>query len=274
MSKENSIRIGGASGFWGDSSTAVPQLVNRGDVQYLVFDYLAELTMSLLASARMKDPALGYATDFVEQLRPSLADILRRGIKLVSNAGGVNPAGCAAAVAALAHELGLAPKIAVVEGDDVLPLIPELRAGDVREFETGQALPETIQTANAYLGAIPIKHALDAGADIVITGRCVDSAVLLIQLLRLLLPALQLYQQFAYFPSFYFELRLRQLEGILRSDRAILLVIFPFHIFEVLAQCVLIIVKGSVGFFVFGHDRDKFLQADNTDLTSSSRLCV
>ena len=179
MSKENSIRIGGASGFWGDSSTAVPQLVNRGDVQYLVFDYLAELTMSLLASARMKDPALGYATDFVEQLRPSLADILRRGIKLVSNAGGVNPAGCAAAVAALAHELGLAPKIAVVEGDDVLPLIPELRAGDVHEFETGQALPETIQTANAYLGAIPIKHALDAGADIVITGRCVDSAVTL-----------------------------------------------------------------------------------------------
>jgi hypothetical protein len=179
MSKENSVRIGGASGFWGDSSTAVPQLVERGNVQYLVFDYLAELTMSLLASARMKDPKLGYATDFVEQLRPSLADILRREIKLVSNAGGVNPAGCAAAVAAQAHELGLAPKIAVIEGDDVLPLIPELRAGGVREFETGQALPETIQTANAYLGAIPIKNALDAGADIVITGRCVDSAVTL-----------------------------------------------------------------------------------------------
>ncbi|MGP8121345.1 MAG: acyclic terpene utilization AtuA family protein, partial [Xanthobacteraceae bacterium] len=169
--KDISVRIGGASGFWGDSSVALKQLVERGNVQFAVFDYLAELTMSLLAAARMKDPALGYATDFVEQLRPNLAEVMRRGIRLVSNAGGVNSAGCAAAVAALAKELGLSPKIAIVEGDDVLPLLPELRREDVREFETGRPLPETIQTASAYLGAIPIKHALDQGADIVITGR-------------------------------------------------------------------------------------------------------
>ncbi len=177
--KDISVRIGGASGFWGDSSVALKQLVERGNVQFAVFDYLAELTMSLLAAARMKDPALGYATDFVEQLRPNLAEVMRRGIRLVSNAGGVNSAGCAAAVAALAKELGLSPKNAIVEGDDVLPLLPELRREDVREFETGRPLPETIQTASAHLGAIPIKHALDQGADIVITGRCVDSAVTL-----------------------------------------------------------------------------------------------
>lgn len=179
MTKQKSVRIGGASGFWGDSSMAVPQLVKGGNVQFIVFDYLAELTMSLLASARIKNPELGYATDFVEELRFNLADVLRSGIKLVSNAGGVNPAGCAAAVNALAEELGFSLKIAVVEGDDVLPLIPELRHAGVREFQTGRSLPETVQTASAYLGAIPIKHALDQGADIVITGRCVDSAVTL-----------------------------------------------------------------------------------------------
>ena len=174
-----SVRIGGASGFWGDSQTAVPQLLRAGQVQYIVFDYLAEMTMSLLAAARAKQPEMGYAGDFVTQLRPHLAEAMRQGVKLVSNAGGVNPAGCAAALAALAAELGLAPRIAVVEGDDVSALTESLRAEGVREMQTGEPLPAKLVTSSAYLGALPIRAALDAGADIVVTGRCVDSAVTL-----------------------------------------------------------------------------------------------
>jgi hypothetical protein len=174
-----SVRIGGASGFWGDSQTAVPQLLGAGKVQFIVFDYLAEMTMSLLAAARAKQPETGYAGDFVTQLRPHLAVAMRQGVKLVSNAGGVNPAGCAAALAQLAAELGLSPRIAVVEGDDVLPLTESLRAEGVREMQTGEPLPPRLATSSAYLGALPIRAALDAGADIVVTGRCVDSAVTL-----------------------------------------------------------------------------------------------
>lgn len=175
----STVRIGGASGFWGDSQTAVPQLLRGGNVQFMVFDYLAELTMSLLAAAQAKNPELGWAGDFVEQLRPHLAEIAGRGIKLVSNAGGVNPAGCATALAKAAAEAGVTLKIAVVEGDNVLPLVAQLREEGVREFQTGAPLPEKIATASAYLGATPIRAALDAGADVVITGRCVDSAVTL-----------------------------------------------------------------------------------------------
>lgn len=173
------VRIGGASGFWGDSQTAIPQLLQGGDVQFIVFDYLAELTMSLLAAARARNPEMGWAGDFVEQVRPHLAEISRRGIRLVSNAGGVNPSGCAAALQKAAAEIGVSLKIAVVEGDDVLELVPTLREEGVREFQTGAPIPEKVATANAYLGATPIRAALDAGADVVITGRCVDSAVTL-----------------------------------------------------------------------------------------------
>ncbi|MCZ2292037.1 MAG: DUF1446 domain-containing protein [Burkholderiales bacterium] len=176
------VRIGGASGFWGDSSVAAPQLVASGQVDYLAFDYLAELTMSILAAARMKKPELGYATDFVTvAMRSVLEEVVARGIRVVSNAGGVNPEGCADALRALAHELGVEVKIATVSGDDVLPLIPELRGQQppVAELQSGAPLPSKVITANAYLGALPIKAALDAGAQIVITGRCVDSAVTL-----------------------------------------------------------------------------------------------
>jgi hypothetical protein len=137
------------------------------------------MTMSLLAAARAKRPEMGYAGDFVEQLRPHLGEVLRQRVKLVSNAGGVNRPVCASALAALAAELGLAPRIAVVEGDDVLALTDALRAEGTREFQTGRPLPERLATSNAYLGATPIRDALAAGADIVITGRCVDSAVTL-----------------------------------------------------------------------------------------------
>ena len=174
------IKIGGASGFWGDSSVGAPQLVASGQIDYLVFDYLAELTMSILASARLKKPELGYATDFVTvAMKAVLRDVVAQGIRVVSNAGGVNPQACAAALTALAAEQGVALNIAVVTGDDVMPQLPQFRAAAVREMQSGAALPEKILTANAYLGALPIKAALDAGAQVVITGRCVDSAVTL-----------------------------------------------------------------------------------------------
>ncbi len=182
MNESKVVRIGGASGFWGDSSVGAPQLVASGQVDYLAFDYLAELTMSILAAARMKKPELGYATDFVTvAMRAVLKDVVARGIRVVSNAGGVNPEGCAQALRELATELGVQVSVAVVTGDDVMPLLPELRASDppVAELQSGAPLPTRVVTANAYLGALPIKAALDAGAQIVVTGRCVDSAVTL-----------------------------------------------------------------------------------------------
>ena len=174
------VRIGGASGFWGDSSLGPVQLVRAGDIDYLVFDYLAELTMSILATARLKRPDEGYATDFVSvALRSVLKQAVDKGIRIVSNAGGVNPKGCAAAVQALADELGAKVRIAVVEGDDVQPLAAAMRAAGTVEMSSGEPMPERMVTANAYLGALPVARALDAGADIVVTGRCVDSAVTL-----------------------------------------------------------------------------------------------
>lgn len=174
------IRIGGASGFWGDSSIGAPQLVAKGDIDVLVFDYLAELTMSIMSGQKMKNPEAGFALDFVTVvMREILPEVMRKKIRVVSNAGGVNPQACAKLLAATAAELGFSPRIAVVEGDDVLSLVPSLRSEDVRELQSGKPMPERIVSANAYLGALPIKAALDAGADIVITGRCVDSAVTL-----------------------------------------------------------------------------------------------
>jgi len=172
------IRIGGASGAWGDSPRAIPQLL-REPVDVLMMDYLAEVSMSLLARARQKMPDAGFPPDFVAYLKDYLPEIARRGIRVVSNAGGVNPTACAAALRAVCESLGLALRIAVVQGDDVLPHIEELRARDVREAASDAALPARLLTANAYLGALPIRAALDRGADIVITGRCADSALAL-----------------------------------------------------------------------------------------------
>ena len=174
------VRIGGACGFWGDSAVAVPQLLEVPGLRYLVFDYLAELTMSILAVARAKNPAAGYATDFVEQVaRPWLARCRAQGVRLVASAGGVNPEACARALEALAREQGIALRVAVVEGDDLLGAAPELRARGVREASTGEPLPERLTSANAYLGAFPIARALDLGADVVVTGRVADSALVL-----------------------------------------------------------------------------------------------
>ncbi len=170
------VLIGGASGFWGDSQIAVPQLLRQPGLQYLVFDYLAETTMSILQRARLRAPELGYATDFVTAaVGPHLREIKAKGVRLVSNAGGLNPAGCRDAILALAREQGVDLKVAIVTGDDVLDLQPRFEPwGD----EAGADLP-ALMSANAYLGAAPVAQALAGGADIVVTGRCVDSASLL-----------------------------------------------------------------------------------------------
>ena len=166
---KDTIRIGGASGAWGDSPGAIPQLVAAG-VDYLVMDYLAEVTMSLLARAHLKDPAFGFPPDFVGYLKRALPQMARTGVKVVSNAGGVNPAGCKAAMEAVIAESGLSLKVAAIEGDDVLPIAKDLGV---------PGMPGDLLTANAYLGALPIAAGLAAGADIVITGRCADSALAL-----------------------------------------------------------------------------------------------
>ena len=178
--REKIVRIGGASGFWGDSRVAAPQLVRSGQIDYLVFDYLAETTMAILVGARAKKPELGYATDFVDvAMRSVLKEVAEAGIKVVSNAGGINPHGCAKALVRMIEAAGLRLKVAVVEGDDVNAQVRELIAAGQLDMFTAQPLPEQVLSANAYLGAVPIARALAAGADIVVTGRCVDSAVTL-----------------------------------------------------------------------------------------------
>lgn len=176
-----SVKIGCSSGFWGDTSVAAPQLVHRGTIDYLIGDYLAELTMSIMARAREADPAMGYATDFVTvTMKRLIKDIAAKKIKVVSNAGGVNPRSCAAAIRQIVKDAGLSLKVACVTGDDLLgePL-EALRAEGLKEMYSGSALPAKVLSANAYLGAIPIARALAEGADIVVTGRCVDSALAL-----------------------------------------------------------------------------------------------
>ena len=178
VSMSKTIRIGGASGFWGDSQDAPRQLVMGGDIDYLVFDYLAEVTMSILVRAKEKNSEAGYARDFVDLvMKPLLREIKSRGIKVIANAGGVNVGACAAALAKVAEEAGIELKIGTVEGDDLLPRAAELKAAKTKEMFSGTELPDSLISANAYLGAFPIAAALDAGAEVVITGRCVDSAV-------------------------------------------------------------------------------------------------
>jgi hypothetical protein len=174
------VRIGGASGFWGDTALAVPQLLAGGQLDYLVFDYLAEVTMSILAAQRAKDATAGYAVDFVQiMMREALPQLQAQRIRVVANAGGVNPLACRDALRALASEMGIALKIGVVLGDDLVARAAEFRDAGVTEMFSGEAFPQRVASVNAYLGALPIARALDAGCDVVITGRCVDSAVTL-----------------------------------------------------------------------------------------------
>lgn len=173
------IRIGGAAAFWGDSEDGAAQLLRAGGLDYLVFDYLSEITMSILARMRARDPATGFVPDFVAIVGRLLPEIARAKCKLVANAGGVNARACGAAIAKLAADAGIDLKVAVVLGDDLLDRSEELKAGGVREMFSGAPYPAKLMSVNAYLGATPIAAALAAGADIVVTGRVVDSAIAL-----------------------------------------------------------------------------------------------
>src|ERR1700722_9691196 len=175
------IRIGGASAFLIDSALAVPQLLRGGDLDYLIFDYLAEGSMGLLGRMQAADPKGGFGADFLSvHVGPHLAEIARQGIKVIANAGGLNPLGLAAATEAMLKTRGLDLKVACVDGDDVRGQVAALRTAGVRDMFAGGALPERqVISANGYLGEFPIAKALAAGADIVITGQVVDSALAL-----------------------------------------------------------------------------------------------
>ncbi|MFT4635914.1 MAG: hypothetical protein ACI854_001591 [Arenicella sp.] len=173
------IRIGGASAFYGDSQLAARQLVDYGGIDYLVFDYLAEVTMAILARSAEKRPDLGYAVDFVTvAMADVLSDCASKGIKVIANAGGVNVPGCIAALEALCEKQGLDLNIAGVHGDSLFGR-DDLPRDSMTESQSSEAYPGTPASANAYFGAAPIADALAAGADVVVTGRVVDSAVVL-----------------------------------------------------------------------------------------------
>lgn len=192
------VKIGCASGFWGDTNTAAFQLVHLADINYLVFDYLSEITMSIMAKAKMVEPKHGYALDFVSRvMAPLLKKIAEKKIKVISNAGGVNPLACRDALQKIIKEYDLDLKVAVVLGDDLLPQHEHLKQQNIQEMFSGEALPEQVASSNAYLGAVAIRDALDLGADIVITGRVVDSAVVLAPLLHEYQWSLDVYDKLA-----------------------------------------------------------------------------
>ena len=178
------LRIGCAAGFWGDTEAGAAQLVRHGDIDVLVFDCLAEITMALLARARTKDPSAGYTPDFVRTIAALGPEIRDRGIQVLSNAGGMNPRGCAAALRQALAAQGVELRIAVVEGDDLSAQADALRDAGTTEMFSGVPMPAKLLSINAYLGAQPLAAALAAGADIVITGRVVDSAVTLAPLVH------------------------------------------------------------------------------------------
>ena len=175
------IRIANCSGFYGDRLSAAAEMVNDGRIDVLTGDWLAELTMLILARTRSRRPGGGYARSFVTQMEQVMATCLDEGIKVVSNAGGLDPRGCAEAVAAVAERLGRAPRIAFVDGDDLMARLDPSSADAVtlRSFADDEAMTDTTRmiTANAYLGGWGIAEALRRGADIVVTGRVTDAAV-------------------------------------------------------------------------------------------------
>src|SRR3984893_18003872 len=180
------IRIANGQGFWGDSLEAPVQLVERGPIDYLTLDYLAEITMSIMQKQKSRDPRFGYAHDFVGVMTRILPRCVESNIKVVANAGGVKPEACSAAVAEVARRLGLAGnlRIGVVAGDDIMDKLDELLSSGVtlENMETGESLSSVrgrVQSANVYFGAAPIAEALDRGAQIVITGRCTDTQLAL-----------------------------------------------------------------------------------------------
>jgi hypothetical protein len=186
MKQQRVVRIAAGQGFWGDWLEAPVRQVEGGEIDYLVLDYLAEVTMSILQKQRTRDPAMGYARDFVTQIERILPAIAERGVRVVSNAGGVNPRACALAVRAAADRAGLGDRvrIALVSGDDLLPTLDDLVASGepLANMDSGDpitAIRASIQSANAYLGMRPVVEALAKGANIVITGRVTDTGLTL-----------------------------------------------------------------------------------------------
>lgn len=180
------IRIANGSAFWGDSAEAPLQLLRGGSLDYLTLDYLAEITMSILQKQRARDPRAGYARDFVDVVKRGARELVERGVKVVTNAGGIHPEACRMAAAAVLQGAGYAGRVAigVVTGDDILPRLDEFldRGLELRNLDTGLPLSSIrplVQSANVYFGAFPIAQALSQGAQIVITGRCNDAALAL-----------------------------------------------------------------------------------------------
>ena len=176
------VRVAGGQGFWGDSLDAPRQQVEGGQVDYLMLDYLAEVTMSILQKQKERDPSLGYARDFVGAMESVMPAVAERGVRVIANAGGVNPPACAAAVQQLAQRMGVSIAIGVVTGDDLLPRLDALIDGGhpLLNMDTGaplSAVRDRVLSANAYIGSAPIVEALRQGANVVVTGRSTDTAL-------------------------------------------------------------------------------------------------
>jgi len=185
------IRIASGQGFWGDMLDAPVQQVKGGQIDYLMLDYLAEVTMSIMQKQRARDPRAGYARDFVPLMREILPDCVEKNIRVTANAGGVNPTGCAEAVRDVARELGLAGRLRIgtVTGDDIMERLDDFlaRGIELRNMDTGEPLStvrDAIQSANVYLGAWPMVEALNGGAQVVITGRATDTGLTLAPLIH------------------------------------------------------------------------------------------
>jgi len=170
------VRIANCSGFFGDRLSAASEMVNGGDIDVLTGDWLAELTMLILHKQRLRNPELGYASTFLRQMEQVLATCIKRGIKVVTNAGGLNPSGCADKVREIATMLGLEVRVAYVDGDDLMNRIDDLRP-QLSHLDTGAPLTGDPVTANAYMGGWGIAAALKAGADVVVCGRVTDAAI-------------------------------------------------------------------------------------------------
>jgi hypothetical protein len=188
---KDKIRIAAGQGFWGDLLDAPVRQVEGGPIDYLMLDYLAEVTMSIMQKQRSRDPLAGYAKDFVPLMKQILPACVVRNIRVTANAGGVNVVGCAEAVKGVVNELGLSGKvkIGIVTGDDILPRIDELlgKGIELRNMDTNEPLSnvrDRIQSANAYLGAWPMVEALNRGARVVITGRATDTGLTLAPLIH------------------------------------------------------------------------------------------
>ena len=179
------IRIGNGQGFWGDSVDAPVNLLRGGEIDYIGMDYLAEVTLSIMMRQKLKNPTRGYATDFVGFIRRVLPELKERGVRVITNAGGLNPKACREQIFEVARELGVEGlRVGVVEGDDILPQLPQLVADgyELKHMETGEPIADVlgeVTSANAYLGAWPVVEALDQGADIVLCGRVTDTALAL-----------------------------------------------------------------------------------------------